>query len=156
MTESQALAMEKAIRYLLGDYLKVYIAYSHNRKIRFSSASGGVASELLKYLLERKYVEAVIVPKPNLRRGLVYGVWTIIRNPNEVGKYSGSLYTVTFGLPKMVNYALNKFGRIAVSTLPCHTRALKRFYNSKVTTVTLLLLGFTVTVRPACGLPDMR
>jgi len=89
--------MEKVVRCLLGEYLKVYIAYSCDRKIRLSSASGGVATVLLKYLLEAKHVEAIIVPKSSFRGGLMYGVWTIIRDPNEVNKYSGSLYATTFG-----------------------------------------------------------
>jgi len=141
--------MEKVVRCLLGEYLKVYIAYSCDRKIRLSSASGGVATVLLKYLLEAKHVEAIIVPKSSFRGGLMYGVWTIIRDPNEVNKYSGSLYATTFGFLRVINCALSRFRRIAVTTLPCHTRAIKRFSQLRGNDRDVFIIGLYCNNTPS-------
>jgi coenzyme F420 hydrogenase subunit beta len=117
------------IRYLIGDFVKVYIAYSTNVTRKFASASGGIATVLLKYLLERGYVDAVLVPKLRFKHGLAYGVWTVVTDPEEVYRYSGSIYAPIFGFSKVFTCALNKFKRIAVTALPCQARAIRRLLD---------------------------
>jgi len=141
--------MEKVVKHLLGEYLKVYIAYSRNREIRLYSASGGVATALLKYLLEGGHVEVAVVPKLNFRGGLAYGVWTIVRDPDEVNKYSGSLYTTTFRFSKVVNYALSRFRRTAVTTLPCYTKAIKRFLQLQGNEGDVFIIGLYCNNTPS-------
>jgi coenzyme F420 hydrogenase subunit beta len=118
--------MKSSIKLFIGNYLKVYIAWAQDRKLRYNSASGGIAITLLKYLLERGYVDAVIVPSPRFKHGLAYGVWTVIRESNALDSYSGSLYAPVYGLSKILEYALTRFKRIAITAVPCHTKAIKR------------------------------
>jgi len=118
--------MKKTLTHFIGKHLKVYLAYSRDRSIRFSSASGGVATTLLEYLLEKNYIDAVVVPRPRFRQGFVYGVWTVVRDPSEILKFSGSLYAPVFGLSKVLAYALNRFKRIAVTAIPCHARTVRK------------------------------
>jgi len=113
------------VKYFIGRYLDVYIAWALDEKLRFDSASGGVATALLKYLLERGLVEATVLPRSIMKRGVVYGLWTIVTEPSELGKYSGSIYAPTVGL-KVLAHALKKYRRLAVTALPCQSRAVRK------------------------------
>jgi coenzyme F420 hydrogenase subunit beta len=116
----------KSSKIFVGNYLKVYIAWAQDKKLRYKSASGGIAITLLKYLLERGYVDAVIVPSPKFKHGLAYGVWTVIREPDALDAYSSSLYAPIYGLSKILGYVLAKFKSIAITAVPCHTKAIKK------------------------------
>ena len=48
-----------------GNYLNVYKGYSLNDDIRFKSASGGIITSVLCYLLEHKYIDGVLQVKSN-------------------------------------------------------------------------------------------
>lgn len=128
-------------RYLIGEYIKVFIAYARDEKVRYFSASGGVVTALLKYLLEEGHVEAVLMPKLRFKHGLAYGVWNIIRDSEEIYKYSGSIYAPTFGFLKILTYALNKFKRIAMTVLPCQAKAVRRLLDLQKPDKDVLLIG---------------
>ena len=129
------------IEHLVGRNLKVFMAYALDEKVRYSSASGGVATALFKYLLEKDHVEAILLPKLRFKHGLAYGVWSIVRNPDEISKYSGSIYAPTFGFSKMLTYTLNKFRRIAIITLPCQAKAVKKLLNAQKLNGDIFIIG---------------
>lgn len=79
--------MDNYVRFFVGDYLRIYMAWAQSARTRHHSASGGVATALLKYLLEKNYVDAVIVPSPRFKRCSTYGVWTIVREPSVLDTY---------------------------------------------------------------------
>ena len=79
----------------------------------------------------------------------MYGVWTIVKDPNEVSKYSGSLYATTFGFSRVVDYALSRFRRIAVTTLHCHTRAIKRLLQPRGSDGDVLIIGLYCNNAPS-------
>jgi coenzyme F420 hydrogenase subunit beta len=117
---------DKFVEYFIGLYRKVYLAWTTDNRLRYNSASGGVALTLLKYLLKRGYVDVVVVPSPRFKHGLAYGVWTVIREPDALDAYSGSLYAPIYGLSKILGYVLAKFKSIAITAVPCHTKAIKK------------------------------
>lgn len=123
--------MNDYTRLLIGDHLRVYMAWAQDEKKRQSSASGGVATTLLKYLLEKKYVDIVIVPEPRFKRGLAYGVWAVVQEPGVLDTYSGSLYIPVYGLSKILDYALTRFKRIAITAVPCYARAIRSILKSR-------------------------
>jgi len=123
--------LESALRHFIGEYLKVYVAYSRDTKTRFFATSGGLATAILKYLLKSGHVDVVVLPKPCFKGGLAYGVWTVVRDPVEVSNYSGSLYATTFGFSRVLNYALKRFKRIAVTASPCYVKALKKVCEAR-------------------------
>jgi len=112
--------------YFIGPFIETFLAYATDTRTRVNSASGGVATTLLRYLLEFNHVDAILVPRLVVRKGVTYGVWTIVTDPSDVSKYAGSVYAPTFGLAKMIEYALKKFRRIAVTAIPCHTKVIRR------------------------------
>jgi coenzyme F420 hydrogenase subunit beta len=140
--------VESSIKLFVGNYLKVYIAWAQDRKLRYNSASGGIAITLLKYLLERGYVDAVIVPSPRFKHGLAYGVWTVIREPDALDSYSGSLYAPVYGLSKILEYALTRFKRIAITAVPCHTKAIKRLAEAWSRNDDIFVIGLYCNTTP--------
>jgi coenzyme F420-reducing hydrogenase beta subunit len=127
--------------YFIGNNLGVFIASARKYEVRQRSASGGVATAILRYLLENKYVDAVIVPKPRFMKGFVYGIWTVTQNPKEIIEFAGSLYAPTFGFNKIFNYALKKFKRIAVSALPCYTKAIRKILELQGRSQDVFIVG---------------
>ena len=51
----------------VGNFLKCYVGHSNNDKTRFESSSGGLASEILIFALERGLIDGALVTrmKPN-------------------------------------------------------------------------------------------
>jgi coenzyme F420 hydrogenase subunit beta len=140
--------------YFIGPFIKTYLAWSTATKVRYTSASGGVATALLTYLLREGIVDAVLLPKLKFVRGLgsVYGIWTIIRNPEDLGKYSGSLYAPVYGLSKILDYALTRFGRIAITAVPCIARAIRRVLESRGRSRDVFIVGLYCNNTPnACA-----
>ncbi|MEM3782920.1 MAG: Coenzyme F420 hydrogenase/dehydrogenase, beta subunit C-terminal domain, partial [Thermofilum sp.] len=96
---------------------------------------------LLRYLLEHHRVDAVVVPRQRVNRGLVYGVWTVVRQGEELERFSGSLYAPTFGFAKVFDLALRRFGRIAVTAAPCYVEAARRLARLRGRDQAVFILG---------------
>jgi coenzyme F420 hydrogenase subunit beta len=143
--------MRNPSNHFIGSFVKTYLAWSTDTKIRYNSASGGVATALLTYLLREGFVDAVLVPKPKFKRGigLVYGTWIIIRKPEDLRKYSGSLYAPVYGLSKMLDYALARFKRIAITAVPCHARAIRRLLESQGRSGDVFIVGLYCNNTPS-------
>ncbi|MCC6004050.1 MAG: Coenzyme F420 hydrogenase/dehydrogenase, beta subunit C-terminal domain [Thermofilum sp.] len=132
---------DKIVRSLIGNYSAVYIAWATDERIRRRGASGGVGTALLRYLLEHHRVDAVVVPRQRVNRGFVYGVWTVVRQGEELERFSGSLYAPTFGFAKVFDLALRRFGRIAVTAVPCYVEAARRLARLRGREHAVFILG---------------
>jgi coenzyme F420 hydrogenase subunit beta len=139
----------KLANYFIGKNMGVFIAFARDYEVRHRSASGGVATAILRYLLENKYVDAVIVPKPRFTKGCVYGIWTIIQNSDEVLEFSGSLYAPTFGFSNIFNYALRKFKRIAITALPCYTKVIRKVAEFRGRSEDIFIIGLYCNNTPS-------
>jgi coenzyme F420 hydrogenase subunit beta len=118
------------VKHFIGSFTKVFLAWATDPRVRWGAAAGGVGTAILMYMLREGLVDAVIVPKLRIRKGFVYGVWTIVKDPNELSRFSGSIYVPTYGFANVLRYAKDRFKRIAVTALPCHTRAVRVLTNS--------------------------
>jgi coenzyme F420 hydrogenase subunit beta len=137
------------VKYFIGPFIKVFLAWTSDPRIRWGAASGGVGTAILMYMLKEGLVEAVIVPKLRVRKGLVYGVWTIVEDPNELCRFSGSIYAPTYGFAKVLRYAKDKFMRIAVTALPCHTRVVRALMKSLRSEDDVFIVGLYCNNTPA-------
>jgi coenzyme F420 hydrogenase subunit beta len=119
--------------------------------MRYYSASGGVATALLTYLLRQGFVDAVLIPKSGFKHGLglVYGMWIIIRNPEDLGKYSGSLYGPVYSPSKILDYALTRFKHVAITAVPCHARAIRRILESRGRSGDVFIVGLYCNNTPS-------
>jgi coenzyme F420 hydrogenase subunit beta len=140
--------MNTYVECFIGPFIKTFLAWSTDVKVRWNAASGGVGTALLMYMLKEGVVDAVLVPKPRVRQGLIHGVYTIIKEPSELPKYSGSLYAPVFGLIKILNYALNKFRRIAVTAIPCQADIIRSLIKRQKLEGKVLIIGLYCSNTP--------
>ncbi|MEM2514595.1 MAG: Coenzyme F420 hydrogenase/dehydrogenase, beta subunit C-terminal domain [Candidatus Bathyarchaeia archaeon] len=109
---------------MIGDYLRVGLAWSTDKNTRFRSASGGAVTSILKYLLEKGIVNAVLAPKVQVKQGLVFGSYEIVCDGEEIQKYAGSIYAPV-DITKALREAFARNLRIALVGLPCQVRGLR-------------------------------
>ena len=109
---------------LLGNYLGCYIGHSNDIDTRYNSASGGIASQLLIFALERGIVDGALVVRMRSDRPLETEAF-IARTRKEVLQASKSKYC-----PVASNEALKQIlkedGRFAVVGLPCHIHGIRK------------------------------
>ncbi|MDW8034523.1 MAG: Coenzyme F420 hydrogenase/dehydrogenase, beta subunit C-terminal domain [Nitrososphaerota archaeon] len=121
----ERLRVSKTLNLLLGDYLKIGLSWSTDNEIRFKAASGGAVISILKYLLEHELVDAVLLPRAHVRKGLVLGVYEVVDNSRKLIEYSGSIYAPTV-ISGALRNAINQDLRFAVVALPCQAYSLRR------------------------------
>lgn len=115
---------EKPSNLNIGVYKKCYIGYSADKNIRFNSASGGIVTSVLVYLLEKKLVDAVIVTIMD-NNNKTFGKMIIAETIEEVLNSAKSKYTpVHIGdVLKKVQAQDRKFALVG---LPCHIQSLRK------------------------------
>lgn len=104
----------------------VYSGYSHNRKIRYHGASGGVVSEILIRLLEDNKIDGALVVNMKGPKPLWPNVF-IARTREEIISAQQSKYQpvpMNIGLKEIVKAKTERF---AVVGLPCHFQGLRMF-----------------------------
>jgi len=114
----------------IGFYKKTYIAHSNDEKIRLNSASGGVATQILTYLVEENIVDYVSLVLPNGNAGDDLFSYRLVSSADDVLKGSGSVY-----YPVNANQVINEIidlppSRIAFVGLPCTIKALRNAMGS--------------------------
>jgi len=137
------------VKHFIGPYIKVFLAWASNSKIRRNAASGGVGTALLMYMLKEGLVDVVITPRLRVSRGSVYGVWTIVKDPDDLSKFSGSIYAPTYGFAHILRYAMKKFRRIAITAVPCYAKAARSLANSLGYAGDLFIVGLYCNNTPS-------
>lgn len=98
--------------------------HSNNTELRFMSSSGGLATELMIYLVKNNYVDFVVVVKN--REFIGEPEIIITRDLDEIKSCATSKYC-----PVPLNRVITKLkevnGSIAIIGLPCHIQALKSY-----------------------------
>lgn len=108
----------------LGNYTRCYIGYSNDIDIRFNSASGGIASQLLISALEKGIIDGALVVRMKSDRPLETEAF-IARTKEEILHASKSKYcpVATNGALKQI---LKENGKFAVVGLPCHIHGIRK------------------------------
>lgn len=109
---------------ITGDYKKLYIGYTNNQQLRKKAPSGGIVSEILYYLLKNRLVDEVICSRLTISNKKVIPVSEIITNPEDVKKFSGSIYMPTKPNDLLTKKLLNSKKKLAFVGLPCHIQNL--------------------------------
>jgi len=108
----------------LGNSIANYVGYSKVGSERARGSSGGMATRVLKALLERKMVDGIVAVTNSNTDSRLFET-TIIRTPEDVSKCSGSkYYPVEFsGVLKQIK---NETGTFAIIGLPCVVIGLRK------------------------------
>lgn len=115
--------------FLLGNYISCFSGYSNNHEIRLHSASGGLVSQFLIYLLKKKYIDGAIVTKFDCNSTLKVKTF-IATTPEDILAARSSKYgPVHFGnIAQMVKES--GLSRLVIVGLPCHIEGLRKYERS--------------------------
>lgn len=109
----------------IGPYYKSYSGWSCNESIRFHSASGGVVTQFLIYLLRHKYIDgAAVVGFDNTNKLLSH--FYIARTENDIVNAQSSKYCTT-SIEGIASEIKNCPGKYIIVGLPCHIQAFRLF-----------------------------
>ena len=112
---------------LIGPYYKSYVGYSKDNVLRKNSASGGIITEILLYLIKNKKVDFIMMPiQGNDQNKLPE--YKITKDINEIKSNAQSIYT------KIPIKSLTNINdkRVAFVGLPDQISSLKRLIKEKI------------------------
>lgn len=128
-----------------------YLGWSANELIREKASSGGIVSAILKYALEKGYVDHVLHVGSDVAHPL-YAAPVVSSNAEDVLRRSGSRYVSCSSVAglSMVN---EMEGRFAVVGRPCEIRALNAYLekHGELASRVVLTLSFF-----CAGLPSRK
>ena len=112
-----------------GYYLNSYIAYSNNEDIRFHSASGGVVTQFLLYLLRTKVIDGALVVRYRTDNPLEPEPF-IATTEEEILSSRGSKYLVLSYDNVLADLELFD-GNVVVVGLPCQIQGIRMLAEKK-------------------------
>ncbi|RXJ87169.1 Coenzyme F420 hydrogenase/dehydrogenase, beta subunit C-terminal domain [Arcobacter sp. CECT 8985] len=131
----------KEIDPFIGNIKTTYVGYSNDKEIYNNSQSGGITTEILRYLLDNDIVSAAVVTVMNEEMSASKA--KIITSSKELKLSQKSKYLPT-NLNSLVPELLKIKGKIAVVGLSCHIQGLenlkkiKRKLNDKLIKIGLI------------------
>lgn len=108
----------------IGRYVSLYTGYSLDEDIRYHSASGGMVSQFLIYLLEKKIIDGAVVTGFSEEDHLT-PVSYIARTKEDVIKARSSKYCPV-ALNKVGNEIAGAEGKYVIVGLPCHIQGFRK------------------------------
>lgn len=109
---------------IIGRYTNLYTGHSTDEDIRFHSASGGLVTGLLIYLIERKRIDGAVVTRFSSADNTTPEVF-IARTKEELISARSSKYCPVsmYGIRKQVREADGKY---VIVGLPCHLHGFRK------------------------------
>ncbi|WP_214019515.1 Coenzyme F420 hydrogenase/dehydrogenase, beta subunit C-terminal domain [Methanoculleus sp.] len=108
----------------VGNYINIFMGHATDRAIRHNSASGGLATSLLLFLLDEQLIDGALVTRFSEQNPLEPEVY-IARTKEDVLAAAGSKYCpvpLNVGLKSI----LEEEGKYAVVGLPCHIHGIRK------------------------------
>jgi len=112
---------------LIGPYYKSYVGYSNDDILRKNSASGGIITEILLYLIKSKKVDYIMMPIQGRDQNKL-PEYKITKNIHEIKSNSQSIYTK---IP-IKNFNNIDYKRVAFVGLPDQISSLKILEKKKI------------------------
>lgn len=107
----------------VGVYDKIYSGYCTDEAHRINSASGGMTTNILGYLLSRNQIDAAVIAVRNPDRPLESEL-KIVSTVEDVFNSKGSVYSPTSYVKIIQAIKNSTFTKFAVVGLPCHIEGL--------------------------------
>lgn len=108
----------------IGSYCSLHAGYSLDEQIRLHSASGGVVSQFLIYLLDRKIIDGAVVTAFSDKDYLT-PVSYIARSKDDIIKARSSKYCPV-SMNAVGNEMVKTDGRYVIVGLPCHIQGFRK------------------------------
>jgi coenzyme F420 hydrogenase subunit beta len=127
---------------ITGIATRALVAHATNSEVRQNGASGGVATQLLTYLLDKRVIDGALVLTSRSGPQGWYPEPFIARTGEELAQAQGSTYALVPHL-KALKEIEQVNGRYAVVGLPCHVHALRRYqkFSKKLAERVKLTIG---------------
>ena len=107
----------------IGRYYSLYTGYSLDNDIRYHSASGGMVSQFLIYLLEKKIIDGAVVT--GFSDDNITPISYIARTKSDILKAKSSKYCPV-ALNKVGNEIKESEGKYVIVGLPCHIQGFRK------------------------------
>ncbi len=121
---NQTLDFETKENKYIGKYLNLYTGYSTNEFIRYHSASGGLVTGLLIYLIEKKVIDGAVVVKFSNKDNLTPEV-IIARTKDDLISARSSKYCPV-SMQNVRKQIRDSEGKYIIVGLPCHIHGFKK------------------------------
>lgn len=108
----------------IGKYISLHTGYSLDESVRYHSASGGIVSQFLIYLLNKGIIDGAVVTGFD-EEDHITPVSYIARNENEVLKARSSKYCPV-SLNRIGNEIVKSKGKFVIVGLPCHIQGFRK------------------------------
>ncbi len=109
----------------IGRYLECFTGFSTDYDIRYHSASGGMLSQFLIWLLERKHIDGAVVTRFSPNSELLVESF-IATTKDEILSAKSSKYA-----PVTLNHAIQDIkkreGKFVIVGLPCHIHGFRKY-----------------------------
>ena len=108
----------------IGSYYSIYTGYACDKEIRYHSASGGIVTSFLIYLLENKLIDGAIVTKYSDKDSITPEVFIAKSKDELISSRSSKYCPVSMGkVSSMIN---NADGKFVIVGLPCHIQGFRK------------------------------
>jgi len=108
----------------LGPWRRLWFGWAADEQVRYSGASGGVATAILQGSLASGDIDAAVVCRVDPANSLAVEP-VLARTPDEVAVCRGSKYNVA-AVNLLLRRLLDEPGHYAVVGLPCHLQGLRK------------------------------
>lgn len=109
----------------IGYFINCYTGYSSDYEIRYHSASGGMITQLLIWLLDKKYINGAFVTKFNPNSPLLVESFLATTKEDILNAKSSKYAPVT--LEQSIKEIKNKEGKFVIVGLPCHIHGFRKY-----------------------------
>ena len=107
----------------IGRYNSLYTGYSLDKDVRYHGASGGMVSQFLIYLLEKKIIDGAVVT--GFSEDNITPISYIARTKDDILKAKSSKYCPV-ALNKVGNEIKKSDGKYVIVGLPCHIQGFRK------------------------------
>ncbi|MBK7978555.1 MAG: Coenzyme F420 hydrogenase/dehydrogenase, beta subunit C-terminal domain [Ignavibacteriae bacterium] len=111
---------------ITGIVRKSMVGYSVNEDIREKGASGGIVTQLLTYMLDKKIIDGALVLSSGVDENGYHLKPMIARTKEDLRKAARSKYLLIPHL-EQIREIENVEGNYAIVALPCHIHAIKKY-----------------------------
>ena len=109
---------------ILGNIENVYAGFANSKEIRYKAASGGILTQTLKYLIENKIVDKVLIS--DFDKDKIQSEARFTENIDDIINACGSKYQI-INVNKSLKTVLKENLTFAYVGLPCHHNGLEKF-----------------------------
>ena len=128
---------------VLPPYINLFVGYSNNPYNRMHGSSGGIGTTVLQYLLDEKFVDAVVGVGFD-EQDKTKCVYKMVERASQVTELTGSKYVYMKLEPLLHLLRQHNDKRIAVIVEPCFVKAVKKM-APHCTYVLSFFCGYNIT-----------